>query len=662
MAIDTTKAHQHDNLASLLDDEKLADIGSQLMGDIEADLSSRNGWEKKHEQWLKLAEQVVEGKSNPWPNAANIKYPALSKAAIQFHARAFPALLGNRAIAKGKVIGVPTEDKVASAVKVGTFMSVQCIDFIPDWMDEMDRMLMVLPITGMIFKKVWFDVIDGSVRSDIILARDLIVNYWSNDYKTARKTHRMWMSRNALVGNINQGLFTDISLDTPTEELKLPESSTERYPGVRDDIHDLTPGPGQDPDTPYEVYECHCYLDLDEDGYREPYIVTILKQSSEVLRIVPRWDEQRGMRRGITGKIYHIEPEEYFVCYKFFPDPESKIYGVGFGSLIGPTGHAINTLINQLLDSGTLSNLQSGFLGRGARVNKGGVVKFRPGEWKYVHTATDDLRKAIFPMPVREPSKVLFELLALLVESTQDLSSVQDMMMGKNPGQNQPYSTSREVLEQGMKVFNGIYKRVYRGMTRELELLYKNNHYNLSEDVYAGVLGDPEASARKDFDLNTVRIVPTAEPDMISEQDKMLKAESLIAKRAAGIPLNIGEVTRRVLEAEGHEGIEVLMDVQPQRDPNIVLEEQKLEYQKEKDLRQHRLDYLKIRDAAFKDRALAISTIKKIELEEGKFEMEAIMNDLEAIFKDRELNLTEMELEVKKIAAQKPDPKPTKSE
>jgi hypothetical protein len=246
---------------------------------------------------------------------------------------------------------------------------------------------------------------------------------------------------------------------------------------------------------------------------------------------------------------------------------------------------AVNTLINQLVDAGTLAVLPSGFLGRGARVARGGTYRFGPGEWKNLQTTGDDLRKNVFPLPVKEPSNVLFQLLGMLVESGQQIGAVADIMMGENPGQNQPFSTTQAVLEQGMKVFVGIYKRLYRAMSKEYRMIM-NVLAEYAPEAYMQ-FSDQEVDLRADFAAEGLDIVPVSDPDMVSEMQRLMRGESLLQKMAMGLPLNIQEVTKRVLEAEDHENIEALMTVPPpQPDPELMFkmqeaaEKMKLEYKK----------------------------------------------------------------------------------
>ena len=538
------------------------------------------------ENWVKLATQVVELKTFPWPEASNIKYPLLQTAAVQFHARAFPALLGNSTPVKGKVIGMdPVGEKAARAQRVGTYMSHQVLYDIEHWVDDMDRALLMLPLIGAVYKKTYFNPKTMRPVSDMIHARDFIINYDAKDFTNSRKTHRLWKAPNEIVELQKRGIYREFEGD---DVLTPPKTASE----ARDKTHGLQNSGVQDPYTLQELYEVHCLLDLDEDGYREPYIVTLRESDGKVFRITAGYGP-KDVEHDDAGNVMAITPKTYFTPYFFMPDPESKTHGLGFGTIVGPLNEAVNTLINQLTDSGTLSNLQGGFLGRGIRI-QGGNLKFNPGEWKPVNNTGDDLRKGIFPMPTREPSNVLFQLLGTLVEAGRDLTSVQDMMVGRNPGQNQPFSTSQLVMEQGLKVFNGIYKRIYRSMSAEFRLLYRVNSEHLNMRNYMETLdyqGEEVAKAIEesgpevvmkflagDFDQDDVDILPTAEPDMVAEVQRAMKAESLMAKVQLGLPINPVVALRRMLEAEQHEGIEELLAMpEPQPDPQVMIKAKEVE-------------------------------------------------------------------------------------
>lgn len=644
MSLDIKALTGETNIATKLDEDELAKIASKLIEQIEKDDQSRDKWLEDNDKWLELAQQVTEPKSYPWPNAANIKFPLLSTASIQFHARAYPALLGSKDIAKCRIIGKTDDMRRARAERVGRFISTQVIDLMDGWTEEMDRLLFILPIVGLAYKKTYYSSLKETARSELVSARDVIINYHANDFSRARITHRLWQDQNEIVEYINSDLYLDVDL-TPPEDSEVP--------GTRDIAQGFTQV-ADDELTPFEVYESHCWLDLDEDGYKEPYIVTILKDQSKVLRIVARWEDW-----GLTirdNKVIRIEPTEYFTAYRFLPDPDSKVYALGFGKLLGPTNEAVNSLINLLIDSGHLATLQGGFLSRGVRV-KGGSVRFKPGEWLQVQSTGDDLRNGIFPLPVKEPSNVLFQLLGLLINSGKDLSTVQDINVGRNPGQNQPFATTQEVIAQGEKVFNGIYKRIYSSLSKELQKLYLLNRTHLTDLDYINILdldlqnpAEAQATVEADFNLDGMDMVPSAEPDLVLETQKIQRANALAAKAVNGLPLNVQVVTRRMLEAEGHENIEELMTLPP---PQPSLEEQELQLEREKFEHQKMVDQAnlqilahKTENQALRDKLSALAGMKKVEIEERRVEAEIDRDASEHLHKERDESLRIMEGQV----------------
>lgn len=547
------------NIADHLDEGLLDEIGHELAELVENDDDSRQEWLSDQDDWLKLAAQVRDIKSYPWTRASNVKFPLVTIAALQFHARALPSLINSTTPVRARVLGDDPEGvKQARSTRVEAYMSYQILEEMEEWLDEVDRMMIVLPIIGLCYKKSYFSENLGRNKSVLVLPRDLILNYHAKDYTRARMSHVILMDQNELKELQNRGIFLDVELSTEYKQVE----------GVRDDTIGLHHSSGITED-PYEIIESHCWLDLDEDGYKEPYIVTYHRDSRKVLRIVARWDED-GIEYNEAGKIIRIEAEEYFTPFMFFPDPNSAVYGIGFGRLLGPTNEAVNTLINQLIDAGTLSNMQSGFLARGAAL-PGGSMRFQPGEWKIVNNTGDDLRKGIVPLPTKEPSHVLQTLLSLLVDYGQRLSAVSEIMVGENPGQNQPATTTMAVLEQGLKVFTGIYKRIHRALAKEYQKLYKLNSKYLDENKYRTVLDkiDPLSGegidvSIADFELDTFDIVPASDPNFVSDSQKAMKSESLLQKAMAGLPINIEEALKMSLEAEGHENIEALMTLPPQ--------------------------------------------------------------------------------------------------
>lgn len=588
------------NIAEDLDEDVLNKIGATVVSRYEEDDNSRSEWKDKNDAWLKLAQQFTEKKNYPWPDAANVKYPLVTVASIQFHSRSYPALIKGRNPVLAKVVGRDDEKltKKRRSERVSKYMSYQVLHAIPDWQDEMDRLFMLLPIVGLAHKKTYFSPRLGGPTSEVVSALDLVINYHAVDYDTARKTHTIPLNKNEVLENVRAGVYLDVDIGEP---------SYKTHEGPIDDIQGLSPpGSSDSEDTPYTILEAHDSYDLDGDGYKEPYIVTVDKDTQKVLRIVARYDAD-GVLYNEAGEIARIDPINFFTRYFLLPDPNSKIYAMGLGTLLGPLNSAVNTLVNQLLDSGHLSTLQAGFLGKGIRV-KGGIVRFKPGEWKYTQTTGDDLRKGIYPLPVREPSSVLFSLLGLLIDSGQNIASITDVMMGENPGQNQPYSTTVQVLEQGMKVFTGIYKRIYRSMSKEYEKIFKINGEYPDQERYRNILEEPEAHMLADFTLADFNVLPAADPDLVSEAQKLVRAEALLQKMQMGLAINPMVVTKRVLEAEGHEDIEELMNIpDPGPPPEVRIKMQELELKAKEAERQFQLDSVRVTAEAKKDMADAIA-------------------------------------------------------
>lgn len=571
MAYKIEDALSYINIAEEFDDQELDEIGHRLGDLVDNDDESRQEWLSDQDEWLKLAAQVRDVKTYPWNKASNVKFPLVTIASLQFHARALPSLVNSTTPVRARVIGDDVGGmKQARSSRVETYMSYQILEEMEEWMDEMDRMMMVLPIVGLCYKKTFYSENLGRNKSILVMPRELILNYHAKDYTRARMSHVIMMDQNELKELQNREIFLDVDL----------QAEYKRVEGARDETIGLSHG-GNVSEDPYELVESHCWLDLDEDGYKEPYIVTYHRDSRKILRIVARWDDM-GIEYNETGKIIRIEAEEFFTPFIFFPDPNSAVYGLGFGRLLGPTNEAVNTLINQLIDAGTLSNMQGGFLGRGAKL-PGGSVRFQPGEWKIVNATGDDLRKSIVPIPANQPSTVLQSLLSLLVDYGQRISSVSEMMAGESPGQNQPATTTMAVLEQGLKVFTGIYKRIHRSLAKEYQKMYKLNSRYLDETKYRDVLDkiDPESgealeASIEDFEMSSYDITPASDPNFISDGQKSMQANSLLEKAMAGLPINIQEALRMSLEAEGHENIEQLMQV-PQQGPSVEEKEFELE-------------------------------------------------------------------------------------
>jgi len=566
---------QQINLAEGMDEQELAEIGSQVVKDFEQDLESRHTWEEQHEKWMKLAIQVIEEKTWPWRNASNVKYPLLATSAMQFQARAYPTLVTVPNVVKARVIGEdPTGEKAKRAERIGKHMSYQVLEEMENWDEDMDRACFILPIVGCIFKKIYYHQEKGYNCSDLVLPKDLVINYWAKDLKSATtKTHVLYMTKNTVREKQLSGDYLDYKLDQSSpKELNFEMKAREK--------EGMVP-PGDTSGAPLIILEQHCWFDLDKDDYKEPYIVTVDYSQQKVVRISPRFEKD-----GVTvkdGKITKIEPEEYFIKFSFIPNPDGGFYDLGFGALLGPLNETVNTLINQLIDSGTINNLQGGFIAKGIRL-KAGDTSFTPGEWKFVQTSGDDLRKGIFPLVTKEPSGTLFQLLGTIVESGQKLASVAEIFVGKMPGQNTPATTTMATIEQGMKVFTAIYKRIYRSLTKEFKRLYRLNKIYLSPEAEFNVVDSADLMriGQSDYQQDDTDVRPAADPTSVSEMLRLTKAQAILELIPLGT-VNPQEATKRILEAQDQPEIEKLMAVgPPPPDPKMLELQAKMEMDKEK--------------------------------------------------------------------------------
>jgi len=430
-----------ENVVDLLSEDDLQTMGVELRASIEADLDSRRDWEDNIDEWIKLATQVVDEKSFPWPGASNVKYPLLATAATQYAARAYSALLPGVNLVKGRVVGFdPDGSKRSRAIRIEKHMSYQLLEEMPEWEGDMDRLMHVLPIVGTAFKKTYHNPLLQRHVSELVLPKDLVVNYHAKNLQSApRKTHIMYMTSNEIEEFYRIGLYKEPDKELrPTVVVKKKSNS--------DDTQSMHASAREKPDT-YEIHECHCWWDLDGDGYAEPYIVTLHPDSKQVLRIFPRFVEDSVLYTE-DGRVSRITPDEYFTSYIFIPDPNSGVYGLGFGNLLGPLNHSLNTLINQLVAAGTLANTQGGFIAKNLKL-KGGTHAFGPGEWRITNAYGDDIRKGIVPLPVNDPSSTLFSLLGLLESAGMKLASVADIMTGDMGGQNTKATVAMAAVEPG---------------------------------------------------------------------------------------------------------------------------------------------------------------------------------------------------------------------
>jgi chaperonin GroES len=529
------------NLAALMKDTDLGQIGAKVVEEFQIDLQSRKdaGWDEKHDQAVKLAMQVREAKTFPWQNAANIKYPLVTTAAIQFAARAYPAIVDGWNVAKGKVLGKPTPEKRDRADRVGNHLSWQLLEEMPEWEADTDRLLHMLPVVGCMIRKTWFDPIEGRNKSRLIPPERFVVHYMATEDKP-RETEIVPLYPHQVLERVRSGLWLDIVLDSQADE-----------------------------SAPVEFLEQHRLLDLDGDGYPEPYIVTVHKDQQKVVRIVARYDED-GVTLNPDGTVRAIRGVPYYTKYGFIPSLDGSWYDIGFGHLLHSLNETINATINQLLDAGALANTGGGFIGGGVTL-KGGSSSFKLGEWKRVQNEGGDLARNIVPLPVREPSAVLFSLLGMMVEAAKDITATKDILTGETQQANQPVGTTLAMIEQGLKVFSAIYKRVHRSLRSELTKLARLNRLFLDDQVYFEFHDKPGVAARADYESGDVDVIPVSDPTVVSDMQRIGRAQFLMQFLGKG--MNDKVITERVLGAASIPDIEELF---PQGPPPPSPEEMKI--------------------------------------------------------------------------------------
>ena len=607
------EAPDNKNLADDLTNEELSTLAQDVLRSYDIDRANRADWDAQSGRALKLAKQILEKKSSPWEGAANVKYPLITVATIQFAARAYPEICKGQRVVKCQITGddqknmaappmnspggspipalqpgmqpglpsptpmappqagsmpaqpaapgpppgggmmpgmppqgqpqqpqmpslpVPESPKQQRANRISSHMNWQLTQEMNDWEADTDCMLHVLPVVGQCYKKTYFSSQDRHNISELVLPDDCVVsNGRSRDLKKARRiTHRLWIYSNEAVEKMARGIWRDVDLGT-------------------------APSTDSDTDAPHEFYEQHRWDDLDGDGYKEPYIVTVHKTTSQVVRVVARWVAD-GIEYGDRGRLLRITPDHYFTHFGFIPNPDGSINYLGFGQLLEAINASANTALNQLIDSGTLANAGGGFIGKGVRL-RGGSWNFRPGEWKLVDVHGAALKENIVPLPAKEPSAVLFQLLGFLIQAGKEISSLQDILSGDAKlASNMPVGTIMALVEQGLKVFTGIYKRIYRSLSEEFKKMYELNARFLEPKVSFYISGHPEQFVeRSDYIQGDTIVMPVADPELSSDMQRVLKSQAL--KELSGRPgLNEVEMTRRLVRAVRPENVDDLL-------------------------------------------------------------------------------------------------------
>lgn len=596
------------DVSGFLDDAALTKLGAVVVEDYNQDLADRSDWEDVVKESLKAAAQEAKGeaKSYPWPGCANIQYPLLTSAALQFNARAYPAIVkGDEAISV-KVVGkdngkpmmgpdgmpmaqgpdgsiipgsmaqmappevaqmlkpawlLPPGGKSARANRVAEYLNTTLFYRMEDWEADTDNLLIQLPIVGCVFRKVWWDVVSGTQRSAMVPALRVVVPEGARSCKTTPR------------------LTEEIPDVFPHEIREKMRSGFYRAVVIPDD---------EERAGARMLLEQHRLIDLDEDGVEEPYIVTVDKDTQQVLRIEPNYSEQ-SLRTNDAGEVVAIERGQFYVKFDFFPHPEGKFYGIGLGHLLKQCGAVINATLNQLLDAGTAQTAGGGFIASGVRLQgKRASIRFEPGEYKTVDGISGtELRNGIVERTLPNVSPVTFQVLDLIMGAAKDISGIKDVITG-DASNNGQVGTTLALIEQGLQVFNAVYKRIYRALKEEYTLIYRNLAAYGGEAAardYAELLDDPQANFAADFNMADMDIRPVSDPATVTRMQKMARAQALL--QTAQFPgANPVAILKRVYEAMDVENPEELMAPPQGPDPAQMAKAEKDKASAAKDMAQ----------------------------------------------------------------------------
>lgn len=575
------------DISELLTESQLTKIGADCIADYEKDETDREDWRKTVEKAFEAAAQEPSPeKAFPWTGASNVQFPLLTTAALQFAARAYPAIVKGDEVVSCKVVGRdngrPAMDQQGNPVpmmqmgpqgpepvtgldgqpqpqwlvapgakseragRVREYLNTVVFYRMKGWEEDTDAMLHQLPIAGCAFRKVWTS--GGRQFSALVPALKLVAPMSAKDCDSAPRLTEVIesQSHNDVVGGIRAGFYRDVPL-VETEE-------------------DIRP-----------LLEQHCMIDLDEDGYAEPYIVTLDKDSAQVLRIEPDFAPE-DVSLNDEGDVIGINRVSKFIKYDFFPNLEGGFYGTGLGKLLEQISRIVNNSINQMVDAGTAQAAGGGFIGSGVNLQgagkRSGSVYFEPGEYKTVSASGSAIREAIYERTFPGPSPVTYQVLDMMLGAARDISSVKDVLTGEASNNGQ-VGTTLALIEQGLQVFTAIYKRIYRSLKAEFTMIYGNVAKYGGEAAsrdYQTVLDDPLADFATDFNQGDLDIRPVSDPASVTKMQKMARA-SFLMQFVSAPGVDPTKIYRRAWEAADVEDPDDLLAPPappPQPDPKMM--------------------------------------------------------------------------------------------
>ena len=542
-----------DNLVPSLPKETLDRIKSKIQSDVETDKSSRSEWSEAYTKGLKLLGLRYETKTQPFIGATGVTHPLLNEAVTQFQSGAYKELLPSSGPVKAQIVGRANPDTEKQARRVQEYMNYQIMYGMEEYEAEFDQMLYFLGLAGSTFKKVYYDDLLEKPVSKFLEAENVLVPYSATDVKSAERiTHIFKMSPNEIRKMQLNGFY---------EEMDINEGGTQQYSQIQEQYDKMSGQQRTGPDDDLTIYECHCYLDLeefpDEDeqgeptGVKLPYIVTVCDDMNAVLRITRNYKEDDPMKTRIP----------YFVQYRFTPG--TGFYGFGLVHLLGNLSRTATSTLRQLVDAGTLANLPAGFKARGLRISDQGNP-LNPGEWRDIDVPGGDLRSSLLPLPYQEPSGTLFNLMGYVVDAAQRFVGTTDIGVGDG-NQEAPVGTTVALLERGSRIVSAVHKRLYASMKIELKMLAQL--YSEDPTPYPYEVDAEREIKSQDFD-ERIDILPVSDPNIFSMSQRVVLAqEQLQLAQSDPAMHNMYEAYRRVYSALGVQNVDEILKPQPIPEP-----------------------------------------------------------------------------------------------
>ena len=510
----------YDNLAETMAEADLDDIGSDLLALVKEDETSRDEWEATLKDGLNLLglETVSEDTDVPFEGATSAVHPLLMESVTKFASKASVSMSPVGGPVKTMTVGTSNAEVEAQATRVKTHLNYQITEQIPDYYEQQDKMLMWVGFAGSGFKKLYWDPITKTPRSDFVRAENFIVDYNATSLSSAeRYAHKMEMSADKLLTYQTAGFYSAIELSDPSAQ------ETNEVNEVIKGIEGRT-GPSSLDTGPYDLYEVHVNYTLpgieDAGGLPVPYIITIESESSRVLSIRRNWKEGD---EATTKRIW-------FTHYGMIPG--FGFYNYGYIHLIGGLARSSTSIMRQLIDAGMFANIPAGFKAKGLRVS-GDDEPLRPGEWRDVNAPAMDLSKSLMPLPYKEPSQTLFQLLGFVIASGQKFADATEQVVSESSNYG-PVGTTMALLEAGGKMFTAVHKRLFRAQRDELRILGQLNSDNLGEKIQFNTAGANNFISGSDYDAR-VDIIPVTDPDSPSEAQRVARA-NMVLQTAIQVP------------------------------------------------------------------------------------------------------------------------------